>query len=484
MLATSIVHIRSVDVMSNPSVFPDMFGYSLGLSLLSLLNILRCLEIYFWVDEATADKDATKNVVKRDMANYGCQGTFYLAATILSGLQYYDNKSNAGGNVRRGLFSGDDDPEHDACSRMIITVSSFAADQCGFNRFLAASEEDLSYSDSSKYSQSTDTPAWLCLAGYLFNLVHMVVMVFCYPGGGRHKAYTVPMNIDFVIHRLGEWTMLLLGESILSLLIVETSLSANYFVTFYSGLVSVILLQYLHFRSQPHHADDHAMRRSKNAGMLFSTIMQLYSFALVAVGVSFKMLLYEYVYQEAKGGYRLRRLVAFLKEYARNLAGGEGSTNLPTDERQERVANFFCGSMVITFVCLDAMILTHQGVKTNAKRCQCQQTKKISKIGIFLASIRVGIIIFVATLSQYVQKPELVASIGMVSIVVQVFTRILGDLVYPKAIHVSTGDDKESDGESESERWPNVTHARAEAPINDEERGKIDEAKDGHTEDS
>ena len=479
-LATAIVHIRSVDVMSNPSTYPDMFGYSLGLSLLSLLNILRCVEIYFFVD---GDKDATKNVVKRDMTNYGCQGAFYLAATIVSGLQYYDNKSNAEDNFRRGLFSGDEDPEHYACSRMIITVSSFAAEQCGFNRFLAVSEEDSPYSDSSKYSQSTDIPAWLCLAGYVFNLVHLIVMVlFCYPGGGRHKAYTVPMNIDFVIHRLGEWTMLLLGESILSLLIVETSLSANYYVTFYAGIVSVILLQYLHFRSQPHHADDHAMRRSKNAGMLFSVIMQLYSFALVAVGVSFKMLLYEYVYQEAKGGYRLRRLVAFFREYAlRNLAGGGGSTNFSTDERQERVANFFCGSMVITFVCLDAMILTHQGVKTNAKRCQCQHTKKISKFGIFLASIRVGIIIFIATLSQYVQKPELVASIGMVSIVVQVFTRILGDLVYPKAIHVSTDGHQERDGESE--RWPNVTHARAEPPANDEERGKIEKAKDGQTED-
>jgi len=37
------------------------------------------------------------------------------------------------------------------------------------------------------------------------------------PGGGRHKQFSVPTNIDFTIHRYGEWTMLMLGEDILSL---------------------------------------------------------------------------------------------------------------------------------------------------------------------------------------------------------------------------------------------------------------------------
>ena len=34
--------------------------------------------------------------------------------------------------------------------------------------------------------------------------------------------------------------MLLLGESILSLLIVETSTSAGYYITFYAGIISVV----------------------------------------------------------------------------------------------------------------------------------------------------------------------------------------------------------------------------------------------------
>lgn len=274
--------------------------------------------------------------------------------------------------------------------------------------------------------------------------------------------------------------MLLLGESILSLLIVETSLSRNYYITFYCGIVSVVLLQYLHFRSQPHHASEHAMRRSKNAGMVFSTLMQTYSFALVAVGVSFKMLLYEYIYQES-GGYKLRKLLQVLRDSAmRHLAGG-GGPKYSTDERQQRVANFFCGSMAIAWICLDLMILTHQGLRNNVHRCECQITKKISKLGVLFAIIRAGLIAFIASLSQYVQKPELIAIIGMVAIIVQVSTRVLGDLVYPKAkVAADHGHGDEAGGGSENDReedrWPNVTHARAKhfdrKGDTDEERGE------------
>lgn len=287
------------------------------------------------------------------------------------------------------------------------------------------------------------------------------------------------LNVVVCIHRLGEWIMLLLGESILSLLIVETSLSKNYYITFYCGIVSVVLLQYLHFRSQPHHASEHALRRNKNAGMVFSTLMQTYSFALVAVGVSFKMLLYEYIYQES-GGYKLRKLLQVLRDSAmRHLAGG-GGPKYSTDERQQRVANFFCGSVAIAWICLDLMILTHQGLRNNVHRCECQITKKLSKLGVLFAIIRAGLIAFIASLSQYVQKPELIAIIGMVTIVAQVFTRVLGDLVYPKAkVGADHGHGDEADGsenDSEEDRWPNVTRARAK-PVDrkedaDEERGE------------
>ena len=45
------------------------------------------------------------------------------------------------------------------------------------------------------------------------------------------------MNIDFAIHRNGEWIMLMLGESIFSLLIVEVPADSNdYYTTFFCGV--------------------------------------------------------------------------------------------------------------------------------------------------------------------------------------------------------------------------------------------------------
>jgi hypothetical protein len=52
----------------------------------------------------------------------------------------------------------------------------------------------------------------------------------------------VPMNISFTIHRYGEWTMLMLGESVLSLLIVEVAEGSSYYKTFFSGIISITLL--------------------------------------------------------------------------------------------------------------------------------------------------------------------------------------------------------------------------------------------------
>jgi hypothetical protein len=57
--------------------------------------------------------------------------------------------------------------------------------------------------------------------------------------------------------------MLMLGESVLSLLIVDVTATSDYYKAFFSGILSITLLEFLHFRSQPHEEDDHALRRSK-----------------------------------------------------------------------------------------------------------------------------------------------------------------------------------------------------------------------------
>ena len=47
--------------------------------------------------------------------------------------------------------------------------------------------------------------------------------------------------------------------SVLSLLIVDLNEGYDYYMTFFAGVITVILMQYLHFQSHSHDPDKHAM---------------------------------------------------------------------------------------------------------------------------------------------------------------------------------------------------------------------------------
>jgi hypothetical protein len=242
--------------------------------------------------------------------------------------------------------------------------------------------------------------------------------------------------------------MLMLGESVLSLLIVDVTPTREYYKAFFSGILSITLLEFLHFRSQPHDADDHALRRSKEAGVAFTSLMQIYCAALVVLGTSYKMLLFEYVYE----GDTSDRRMLFPLAFARILAGAE-TPDFPYEERRQRVADFFCGSLALVWFCSDAMILTHRGLKDNLGRCRWDQIGSRKYIAMALALIRIGMIIFIATLSQYATEPELLCFIGMVGILAQVLLRVVGTSIFDE-------EERHEDFESSS-FWPNVTRPEA-----------------------
>eukprot|EP00566_Odontella_aurita_P006424 CAMPEP_0113547210 /NCGR_PEP_ID=MMETSP0015_2-20120614/12230_1 /TAXON_ID=2838 /ORGANISM="Odontella" /LENGTH=593 /DNA_ID=CAMNT_0000447741 /DNA_START=82 /DNA_END=1863 /DNA_ORIENTATION=+ /assembly_acc=CAM_ASM_000160 len=439
-LATVVTHIRPVDVMRS-SAYPDMFAYSLGMCCLVVCNILRFLEIKFFV----VGEKAAKISANRDIVSQMVQCVIYLAAAIVSGTRFYGNDGydgNEGGHRRARVASiGQDDI---SCSG----ITAMLASQCGIEHRLLA--ETSGYAGKSDIN-ITDIPVWLCLGGWLWSTIFDVAMVIFLPGNGEHKKITVPMNIDYAIHRYGEWIMLLLGESILSILISETGTSLRYFITFYCAIISVVLLQYLHYRSQPHHADEHALRRNKNSGVLFFIMIQVYSIALVAVGVSYKMILYELFYEEKSND--SRRLLVWMKETASRILAGQDAPKYSLAERQGRVAHFFCGSLAVAWVCLDLMILSHNGIKASLHRCECEVTRKVSKSAIFFCVLRVALVVFIATLSQYVTDPLRITVIGMVAIIAQVCTRFIGDMVIKEP---------EKENSNDRKHWPNVTEARSE----------------------
>jgi hypothetical protein len=219
------------------------------------------------------------------------------------------------------------------------------------------------------------------------------------------------MNVEFMIHRNGEWISLMLGESIFSLLIVNVpDENGEFFTTFYFGILTVMLLQYLHFQSQPHDPDGHAMRRSKNAGVLWTNTMSIYSFALVCLGASYTYFLTDFEDND-------------IGEVRRRLGGGGGSA-VDDDARRRNASILFSASLALIFTCLDVVNLLHLGIQESLDRVVSRT--KISYKGIVFVLLRPCLTVFVATLWLWDNNPKELSVIGFGCVVAQLSLRKIG----------------------------------------------------------
>ena len=73
------------------------------------------------------------------------------------------------------------------------------------------------------------------------------------------RNWYIPVNIDYLIHRYGEFVMLMIGEGVLSLLIVEKTHTNDYFVAIVCGLLTMIFIFVLKTESEPHDLSKHAL---------------------------------------------------------------------------------------------------------------------------------------------------------------------------------------------------------------------------------
>lgn len=254
--------------------------------------------------------------------------------------------------------------------------------------------------------------------------------------------------------------MLVLGESVLSLLIVDGN-TTSYHTTFYIGIITVVFLQILHFRSQPNDAAEHAYRRHKDAGILYSQTVNVYFAALIALGASYKLMLYS-ISDTSDEKRRLDSIVAdtvadrlayhhsnYYNGYdPRWLAAKGGDGCGPTGaEKAQNIANLFSGALAIVFLCLDVMVLAHVGLKKEVDKCKlygqtCKRTGARTmrynlKGLIFVVLPKIVIFIFIATLSLWEEtEPDFLAGVGLAAVTLQVVIRFLGTLLFSNAGHV------------------------------------------------
>ena len=126
----------------------------------------------------------------------------------------------------------------------------------------------------------------------------MAILRGCDPDGEvRHipkERTRVPMNVEFAIHRLNEFMMLMVGEGVLQLVINKTTEWTNHpgwNASLVSGFVLSLALLYSWNVTEPHHQTGHAFARSSRPAAFYLLIAPLNAFAVLSAGIGIKIVL-------------------------------------------------------------------------------------------------------------------------------------------------------------------------------------------------
>jgi len=98
-------------------------------------------------------------------------------------------------------------------------------------------------------------------------------------------------KVNWVIHRHFEFLLLMLGESIISIIVVEYEPTANFIATYIISFFLVSNLALLVFATGVDHDDRHAMRRNSLRAVGYLIMLVIQSMSLILVGVGFKLIL-------------------------------------------------------------------------------------------------------------------------------------------------------------------------------------------------
>lgn len=351
IVGTAIQHVQPVSIMSTTSRYPDTMIFAAALFVECISRVHRLFDVYYNVEGGDEARHQSSDDIRRKVAT----SMFYLAAALVAGYDYFFQPPT---------------------------------------------------------NTTNDVPILLCGAAYVFEILYFLSNLYCIVPNSRlsMREIRVPMNLEFTLHRMGEWVMLMLGESVLSLLIAPQSKGARYYVTFYTGILAVTQLQYLFFRTQPFEARDHATRRSRSGGFLFTWMLVVYSGSLIVFGGAYKLTLDQYLLMETKGPNTLIGLYTVA-------------------EREQRIANLFCWSLTVSMVTLDIMLIAHRGAKDNLARLFGNTGCNCVPFMVFLFDIALNV--FTVTLSRWVTSLETLSVLGCLIVTSHLFLRVFGLRYFP-----------------------------------------------------
>jgi len=389
LLATAALHIDTLEVMRDSSNV-HMFAFCISIMLSLPLTGLKYLEVYLNKKSSTE----AKHSAAMDLISLIVPFSLLLAATISAGVSTY------------------------------AANETFEMEMEGESNTTENSERMLEEETNEEFFN--DFPVILCLCAFLSYQLYMVITVTFFIEEVAHT----PFNHEYLIDRIGEWIMLMIGESVLSLVIVHVESTPWYYFTFFSGVLTMTSLQYVHSKAGPSNEENHAMY-SKRPRVWFTICSQWYSLFLVAMGVAYKMMISEF-----GRGAPIEENFA-IEQGSRMLEKGfEEAAPVSFEEmasRRERVAEFFCATLVFTLFFLDMMAFTHEdGLWAFSKQRKFQST--------VLLLLKVAIYAISATMFLYTSDPIVLAPLGYVIVNLALILRMTDDYIGEKNKPVSNAE--------------------------------------------
>ena len=136
-------------------------------------------------------------------------------------------------------------------------------------------------------------PLWLPILFLLFSEYFVFVDLFralvpCLNSRDR----SVPIHVDYIVHREGEFTIIVLGEGVLALIILTATATVDAALTIGTLVPAYLILagiQILHYSSQPFYAAGHALYKSRFRGQVWLRLQPIESALVLCVGVGLKI---------------------------------------------------------------------------------------------------------------------------------------------------------------------------------------------------
>jgi hypothetical protein len=400
-----VMSIKPIIDLRDPAS-AETFCLVLGLLLESIVELGLVLELYFFGEGNRMAIES--HSYRRLMYTHIPFSLTFLVATAIAGHSFFVVSKDSSPVIEDPASSYNETGS--GHFRVLDSTSSSGCPSSGEGGSGCNHEQGVKWSIG-------DVPLLLCASIYLINTVFTLFRK--YNTIGKKATYQeiqqhfVPSNVDYVIHRYGDWIMLLIGESVLSLLIVQTIEAEEFYSTALLGGITVIIVQLIIFESEPSHALGHALWRSMFTATLYSILIQVLSIGLIGLGASYKVMLTNVFLdqQEAESGHR--RL--------------EGD---PLRISDTVVDSLYCFSLSSVLLMLELMLGSHKRVTKSYRQLINDiwsfNVQSMNWHFLAISLFKAFLIIYTMTLPFWASRPLEINLIGFLAVANVAMARILG----------------------------------------------------------